>query len=62
MRIANLEARREWHEIEREGLTRAINSSLATAAEREVAIERRDALRPEWAAIVEELKNLQRKA
>lgn len=62
MRIANLEARRELHEIERDALTRQINSRLKTPWQREEAIERRDDLLSEWAKVVEELQSLYRAA
>jgi hypothetical protein len=58
MRVANLEARRELHEIERAALTREIDSPLTSALGRKTAIERRDAVLSKWAEIVQELQNL----
>ena len=60
MRIANLEARRELREIEREALSRTINSPLTSLRDRHAATSRRDVLTIEWTAIVEELQALQR--
>jgi hypothetical protein len=58
MRIANLEARRELHEIERAALTREIDSPLTGTPARKSAMERRDVLLSEWAEIVDELQTL----
>jgi hypothetical protein len=60
MRVANLEARRELHEIERAALTREIDSPLTSAPARKTAMERRDVLLSEWAEIVQELQNLRK--
>ena len=58
MRIANLEARRELCEIERDALTGEINSSLTSEQARKAAARRRDLLWTEWVEIVEEMKSL----
>lgn len=60
VRSAALEVRRERCEIEVTALNREVYSPLATAQEREAAMERRDTLLAEWAQIVDELQRLRR--
>ena len=62
MRLANLEARRELLEIEREALNRRIVSRLTSPLERQAARNARDELMAQWAEIVRELIDLQRVA
>ena len=58
MRIANLEARRELCEVERDALTREINSPTTSELQRRAAAKRRDDMWTEWSEIVEELRTL----
>ena len=58
MRIANLEGQRVRCEIERDALTRQIESPLASEQERQQAAQLRDALWDEWVQIDEELRAL----
>jgi hypothetical protein len=60
MRMSNLEARLELHEIEIAALNKKIASPLTSPRRREEALERRDVEQGEWWAIKAELDEMQK--
>ena len=62
MRISNLEARLELHEIEIAALSTEISSPLTSSHRSEEANERRDAQQAEWWKIKAELDEMRRSA